>query len=554
MAGDAPGSRPAAPFLEYRGNPIVIQPGKSNLKQALGELPWTAEIFWKLQQQGKPLNRKFSLEGTRKRSAEWISEAQESRLKADSGKSVFIFSTLRYWIEHSALMSVALAGEGHQVSLAYLPYPSWQTPINHFDLRRHNAYAGSVLSKLSPLVSTRSFLDLKGSDRSLPSELVPWIEEVTYKDVQYTLQVEEVPVESELHRLRRERNFAIAGTALAWLTKNRPDVLLTPNGSILEMGVVYQVARFLGVPTVTYEFGEQRGRIWISQGAEVMRQVTDEMWESIQDRVLSDQQLEQLKNLLASRQQASLWENFSRRWQNVPSQGGERTRWQLGLDERPMVLLAVNVIGDSLTLGRQLFTRNMTEWLEKTIQYFAGRPDLQLVIRIHPGERYTKGPSVSGIVERILPIIPENIHLVLADNPINTYDLVEIADLGLVYTTTVGLEMAMSGVPVIVAGQTHYRAKGFTIDPQTWEEFAGLLDRIPQGFSDLRPSTTQIEQAWKYAYCFFFLYPAPFPWHLLYFFEELQEWPVKRVLSYEGQARFGDTFRYLVGEGRKWNL
>ena len=30
--------------------------------------------------------------------------------------------------------------------------------------------------------------------------------------------------------------------------------------------------------------------------------------------------------------------------------------------------------------------------------------------------------------------------------------LVEIAELGLVYTTTVGMEMAMSGVPVIVSG------------------------------------------------------------------------------------------------------
>jgi len=64
----------------------------------------------------------------------------------------------------------------------------------------------------------------------------------------------------------------------------------------------------------------------------------------------------------------------------------------------------------------------------------------------------------------------------------------------------------------------------------------------------------QIAHAWKYAYCFFFLYPAPFPWHLLHFLKELKEWPVGRVLSSEGQVQFGETFRYLVGEKREWNL
>ena len=164
-------------------------------------------------------------------------------------------------------------------------------------------------------------------------------------------------------------------------------------------------------------------------------------------------------------ERADLWENFSRRWQGLPSQGGEQARRALGLDERPVVLLAANVIGDSLTLGRQVFTESMTEWLQRSVQYFAGRPEVQLVVRIHPGERYTKGPSVADVVKQALPELPEHIHLVAASDPINTYDLVEIADLGLVYTTTVGMEMAMSGVPVIVAGQTHYREQGLYPGP-----------------------------------------------------------------------------------------
>jgi hypothetical protein len=319
------------------------------------------------------------------------------------------------------------------------------------------------------------------------------------------------------------------------------------------MGAVYQAARWLGIPVVTYEFGEQSQRIWLAHNSEVMRQETDHLWEKRKQRPLTSGQWDQSRALFVSRQRASLWENFTRRWQGTPSQGGEQARQALGLDSRPVVVLAANVIGDSLTLGRQVFTDSMTGWLERTVLDFARRPQAQLVVRIHPGERYTQGPSVADIVRRALPNIPAHIHLVAAGDPINTYDLVEIADLGLVYTTTVGMEMAMSGAPVIPAGQTHYRGKGFTLDPTSWQDYFELLEQVladPKGY---RLPQEQVELAWNYAYRFFFEYPCPFPWHLLHFWEELESWPMQRVLSDEGQAEFGKTFRYLAGDARDWS-
>ena len=227
-------------------------------------------------------------------------------------------------------------------------------------------------------------------------------------------------------------------------------------------------------------------------------------------------------------------------------------RAELGLDERPVVLLATNVIGDSLTLGRQVFSDSMTEWLERTAKFFAGHPEVQFVARIHPGELVTKGPSVADVVRRALPELPSHIHLVPADARINTYDLVQIADLGLVYTTTVGMEMVMSGVPVIAAGNTHYRAKGFTLDPESWEAYFSLLSQVLPDPGKYRPSQQQVELAWNYAYRFFFDYPHPFPWHLLQMWRDVAEWPLERIFSAEGQSRYGKTFRYLLGEPVIW--
>jgi hypothetical protein len=538
----------------------VTLPGKQAFKEILGELPLTAELYWHLRQQGRPLNKSASIRRTQKWLPIWRAQAEAAAQRAEYPRQhVMLFSTLRYWLEYSTLLGFALAGLGHRVAHTYLPYTNWRKPLNRFDLRRQSAYLRSVLAPAEPLLKPISLLDLKLDQSKLPDGLQTAIEEVSLRDVQYTLQIEDVELKgtsdsAQLYRLRLERNTQAAMAALNWMRANQPDVVITPNGSILEMGAVYQVARHLEIPVVTYEFGEQRDRIWLARDAEVMRQETDALWDKRSHLNLDASQWEQVQALFASRQRASLWENFSRRWQGQPNVGGDKVRQELGLDERPVVLLAANVIGDSLTLGRQIFSQSMTEWLEQTTRRLASNSDVQLVIRIHPGERYTQGPSVANVVRAALPELPEHIHLVGADDPINTYDLVEIADLGLVYTTTVGMEMAMSGVPVIVAGQTHYRGKGFSFDPASWEAYFQQIEEVlgdPQSF---RLGREQVEQAWHYAYRFFFEYPVPFPWHLLHFWNELENWSLEKVLSPEGWAQFAPAFEYLLGGHRDWTL
>lgn len=541
---------------------------KRQLKQVLGSVPWTAELYWQLRQPGKPLSKSFSLRRIENALPEWLAMAGEARPENLASnmpkKRLLVFLTLRYWIEHGSLLSLALAGLGHEVTLAYLPYSNYRKPMTNFDLRRQNLYAYQILKQAEPLVKILPVVDIENKlvhpkhDIPLPEELTQRLHQVSLRDVSYTLQIEEFDLEdeesaaSQLYKLRCERNLFTAQAVYSWLKSNPIDIVLTPNGSILETGAIYQVARYLGIPITTYEFGEQRQRIWLAQNDEVMRQETDQLWQARKDQSLTDDQMAKVQELFASRQRADLWENFSRRWQGLPSQGGEQVRHNLGLDDRPMVLLAANVIGDSLTLGRQVFSQSMTDWLKKTLVHFAGMPMVQLVVRIHPGERYTKGPSVGDVVRQVLPDLSENIHLVAAEDPINTYDLVETANLGLVYTTTTGLEMAMSGVPVIVSGQTHYRGKGFTFDPDSWDSFFKLIDELILSGKNSQMTQEQVKQAWNYAYRFFFEYPCPFPWHLLHFWEEQKTKPMSYVLSEQGQSEYGDTFRYLVGEPRKY--
>jgi hypothetical protein len=531
----------------------TVTRAKNILKTVLGQVPLTAELYWLMRGSDKTLNSRFSLKKLDQHMAELVEQASALKAAAKAGgKKIFIFSTLHYWIEHAAVMGIALAGLGHDVTLGYLPYHDWQNPINPFDLRRQNLYAEDILGKAKAVINVVSFLSLHNGYKVVPEDLRSKIEQVSRYDSMYTLQVENVDTGSAIYKLRLKRNMSAARDAYDYLTTQKPDVVIVPNGTIQEFGVVYEVARSLGIQTITYEFGEQRERMWLAQNGKVMLQETGEMWEAFRDLPLKPDEKKTIHEQFEARRGASLWKNFSRQWQQIPTQGVEAARKQLGLDQRPVVLLATNVLGDSLTLGREVFSQSMEDWLVKSLQYFAGRPDVQLVIRVHPGEVLIHGQSMMDVIQRVLPKLPEYIHVIAPTEKVNTYDLIAAADVGLVYTTTVGLEMAMSGIPVVVVGNTHYRGRGFTQDPDTWVKYHKMLKAILEKPQDFRLTDEQVESAWAYAYRFFFNYPLPFPWHLVHLWEDYPKRPIGELVKSKEWKTYKDTFSYLAGEPLDW--
>ena len=536
------------------------------LRNFLGELPLAAELDYTLRHALRNRARKdhYNLHRLEKSLPALAASVAPFANNAPAGKKILFFATLHYWIEQSAVISLALAGLGHKVTLLTLPYSEWHKKMDKLTQRQRTLHTRDALAGLDPLVEHASFLDLRAAS-VLPASLQSDVEEISLWDAQYTLMREEVDMsdasDRALYDLRLERNGFAARAALAYMQANKPDVILIPNGLILEMGIVFRVARHLGIPAVTYEFNDQREQIWLAQNSSIMQQDTDYLVEARCKLPMIDAMFERVADLENARRGACVWGKSKRLWQYVSSQGAQETRKALGLDSRPVVMLAANVLGDSLTLGRDIFADSMTEWITKTVQFFANRPEasaersrsVQLVIRVHPGETLVpKAKSMGTVVREALPSLPDHIHVIGAADKVNTYDLIEIADLGLAYTTTVGLETAMNGTPVVSCGQTHYRGRGFTIDPNSWDEYFAALESLLSDLPAHRLSESQTAAAWNYAYRFFFEYPRPFPWRLMNFWDDLQVWPLEKVLSEEGQAEFGETFKFLVGEPFTW--
>ena len=527
----------------------------SDLKDLFGKFPLTVEAYWALRGRNKKWSAHFELEDLNGVLQQAVRDVLKFQRKTENPRKICVFSTLHYWIEQSMLVALGLAGQGHQVNFAWLPYADWDKEISLFDLRRQDLYTQDVLKPAAQVMRVDSLLNVSqaaGSQPQLPAELQKIVDQVSDYDTQYTLQIEETDLSSPLYQLRLQRNGQAAKAIFDWLQAEKPDLLVIPNGTILELGVAYQVARLLGIETVTFEFADQQERIWLAQNDEIMQHNTADLWNSLGNQPLPEKAKLALTGLFGARKNAHLWGNFARQWQQNPVKGGASVRESLRLDERPMALLATNVLGDSLTLGRQRITQTMAEMIVRTIAYFMRHPEVQLVVRVHPGELKTHGTSMVDVINQAYPELPENIHIIRPEDKTNTYDLMEIADFGLVYTTTVGMEMAMSGLPVIVTGKTHYAGKGFTLDPQTWKEYEQMLDQVSHNPTASRLTPEQVEKAWLYAYLFFFEFSLPFPWHILWLSDDFSNRPMSYVLSDEGQQEYGQTFAYLAGEKLDW--
>ena len=76
---------------------------KSSIKQLLGDLPITAEIYWLLRQTGKPPVGGYSLAKLQAALPAWISQVKTAQ-QPKTGQHIFVFTMLSYWVEQTVAM------------------------------------------------------------------------------------------------------------------------------------------------------------------------------------------------------------------------------------------------------------------------------------------------------------------------------------------------------------------------------------------------------------------------------------------------------------------
>jgi len=183
---------------------------------------------------------------------------------------------------------------------------------------------------------------------------------------------------------------------------------------------------------------------------------------------------------------------------------------QIGLDlSRPILGLLTNVVWDAQLHYPANAFPDMLTWVLETIRYTGERPNLQLLIRVHPAEIRGTVPSRQPIVAEIaraFPALPPNVFIIPPESPISTYAAVGLCDAVAIYGTKTGVELTSMGIPTIVAGEAWIRNKGLTHDADDPASYFRILTALPFG---ARMPAEQVRRARMYAYHYFFRRMVP---------------------------------------------
>ncbi|ANP46811.1 hypothetical protein [Candidatus Viadribacter manganicus] len=280
----------------------------------------------------------------------------------------------------------------------------------------------------------------------------------------------------------------------------RPKVLVAHHGIYTPQGLAVAVARARNVRVVTWNPAYRRHCFIFSHDDSYHYTLMEESAESWRDGPFTDADRERTLNYLYSRRTgAGDWIKFHADPRKV-----DDVR-DLGLDpQKPIIAAYTNVFWDAqLHFPNNAFA-SQKEWLERTIVWFEKRPDLQLVIRIHPAEATGAPPSrqrAAEIIAARFPNLAANVRVVAPESSLSSYALAERADAVLIFGTKLGVELSALSIPVIVAGEAWVRGKGFTHDVSSPADYEAKLAQLPFGH---RLDPDQEDLARRYAHHFFF--------------------------------------------------
>lgn len=298
------------------------------------------------------------------------------------------------------------------------------------------------------------------------------------------------------------------------LMETTPDVLLVFNGRQSSTRVAFELARARNIRVVVHERGPRTQTLTLienepCQSLEPIRQY----WRQWSDVPLAPDELEAVTRLMDEREHGrnTGWTPFT----SDPQSANEVvSRLGLRADRSQWVLFTSS---DDEVAGDENFRSpfaSQRDWIERTIAHAGRNPQIDLVIRVHPntGGRRSVGANLGQLEEMkcIGQNLPPNVRMIDPDDEISSYSLMDLCTLGLVWFSTVGLELACKGKNVVIAAGNSVSGTSFV---HTVEAVASY-DEMLESFLTLPPGAVSAEVkrlALRFAYGTFFRLPIHFP-------------------------------------------
>ncbi|MEI7474103.1 MAG: hypothetical protein WCK67_04930 [bacterium] len=478
-----------------------------------------------------------------KQKTNWISKIKqtESKLKytiisTDKPKKVLFYSVIPWdsgCVEH--FLAKALHLRGHDVTSIYCDYKLPVCGMENNNIKRcscieckqkaktfFDAFNIKVdgLSKLADEHEINKIIKdikvlainemFKYEYKSIP------VGKLTETDLpQYFLGIIN-PAENE----SKCRQILISGAILAYfadklIEKYKPDTIVLSNGKSLAYSYLYHLAKSMNIKVVTWEeTGFIPGGYVFNTNNYANEFHLEEIWADISNEVVKEEERNFVANYFKN------WETGKTmpfKYYTTPISDINEIKTALNIDSnKKIITIMTNLTWDTSALGRDIAFTSMLDWIYSTIDYvLENKETLQLIIRVHPAEKkipmiYQGGKTTNQFITEHYGTIPEGVYLIEGDSEISSYTLIENSNISVVYTSTLGLEMALKGKNILVAGDVHYRDKGFTTDILSKEQMLDIFNNMNTFNKTI--SKEQQDLAIKYAYALLKRHLVKFPY------------------------------------------
>jgi hypothetical protein len=299
-----------------------------------------------------------------------------------------------------------------------------------------------------------------------------------------------------------KEGIAIANATHSIVEKNDVDICLSYNTYYIYGRLPLDICHNKGINSYTQETGYSKGKLIFGNAGNRQfsgRFINNNLVNEFLNENFSESKEQEINALMKKRQEGrSAKVNY-----NKDTNGGITTR------KDQLVGIFSHLPWDGALEPEGATYSNFYYWLEETLNICEYVNDTEFVLKIHPAERIRgTNESVTDWLDNKYTQLPENITILESDTDVNTYDLINDMDAGLVYASTVGLEAAFNGTPVVVGGNPPYKGFGITYDPEKKSRYEELVRDI----HNITFSQERELRAKKFAYLFFISNQIHFPY------------------------------------------
>ena len=251
--------------------------------------------------------------------------------------------------------------------------------------------------------------------------------------------------------------------------EEQPDRIVLFNGRFAELYPVICIAKKHGIDYETYETGSSQNKYQIFRNSlphsikyrhglmmELWRENKDDAKESIGEAWFLNRRkgIEIIgKSFIKNQVQHSLPQSF---------------------DDKKMNIAIFNSSEDEVKVIEEFQTplfNHQNEIIEKIIREFYSYDNVHFYLRCHPNLSGVNNIQMQEIKSWNYP----NLTVILPENPIDSYHLMESCDKVLTFGSSMGIEATFYGQPSILYGNTFYMNLDVTYNPKSFKELTETL-------------------------------------------------------------------------------